>query len=63
MRGYVALEFQEEEHSLLGIMLNSDEELTIEEFVEKYGSEDYKKYLIARQKECDALWEQGIIVD
>ena len=50
MRSYIAPEFQEEERKLLKIILNSKEELTIEEFIEKYGSEDYKRYLSEREK-------------
>ncbi len=63
MKAYVAPKFQEEENRLTQIILNSEEELTIEEFIEKYGSEEYKEYLREREKETEELWAQGIIVN
>lgn len=50
-----------EEERLIAIMFESDEELTIEEFIEKYGSETYKNYVRKKEERDAALWEHGII--
>lgn len=52
-----------EESRLAEMMMNSDEEITIEEFIQKYASEDYKKFLKDRDQRKEELWKQGIIED
>lgn len=54
--------YLEEEKKLIDIMLNSDEELTMEEYVEKYASDEYKAYLKMERERQDELRKQGIIV-
>lgn len=63
MKPYITPEFQEEENRLMQLMLNLEEELTLEEFIEKYASQEYKQYLKKDKEETARLWEQGIIVD
>jgi len=52
-----------EESRLTEMMMNLDEEITIEEFIQKYASEDYKKFLKDRNQRKEELWKQGIIED
>ena len=62
MSPYMTEELKKEEKKIIDIMLNSDEELTMDEFVEKYASDKYKDYLRAERKRQDELLKQGIIV-
>ena len=62
MRNCTPLEFQEEENKLAQMYIESEEDLTVAEFTEKYASEDYKKYFKEYQKERERLFAEGIIV-
>ena len=55
MSPYMTEELKKEEKKIIDIMLNSDEELTMDEFVEKYASDKYKDYLRAERKRQDEL--------
>ena len=63
MKPYIPKEFQEEENRLMQLILSSEEELDIEEFIEKYASKEYKQYLKDDEEETVKLWAQGIIVN
>lgn len=62
MSPYMTKTLKGEEEKLINIMLISDEELTMEGYVEKYASNEYKTYLKAERKRQEELLKQGIIV-
>lgn len=63
MRLYIPPELQEEHEKLNQMFIDIEEDLTAEEFTEKYASEEYKRFFREREKERKQLWEQGIIVN
>lgn len=61
-RSFPSKEIEEEDRRLGELICNSDEELTIEEMIEKYASAHYKAYLIESEKREKMLWEKyGVI--
>lgn len=63
-RTYPSKEIEEENRKLGEIICNSDDGMTIEEIIERYASERFKRYLKERQKEKERLWkEERIIVE
>lgn len=53
----------EEEERVLKKVMDMDEDITIEDAIEKYASEKYKDYLKEKRQEELELQEQGIIAD
>ena len=56
-------EIIEEEKRLTQMLLKSDEELTIDEFVMKYGTPEYKTFFVKYQIEKEKQFKEGFIVD
>lgn len=56
-------EIIEEGKRLTQMILESDEELTIDEFVMKYGSPEYKTFYVKIQVEKEKQFKEGFIVD
>jgi hypothetical protein len=48
----------EEKERLTELILNSEEELTGKEFIEKYASQKFKDWLKARDELKKKLWEE-----
>ena len=57
------LKFRAEEEKITQMYIETEEDLTVEEFVNKYASEGYKKYFKEYEEERDRLLAEGIIVD
>lgn len=61
---YPSKSIEEENKRLCDIICNSDDDISIEEIIEKHASDEYKKYIKERKKERQRLWdEEGIIVE
>lgn len=54
---------KEEEKRMFYLIKNSDEELSFEEFLDKYASEEYKDYVKKKNAEKEELWKRGIVID
>lgn len=52
-----------EKKRLIDIILNSDEELSIQEFIDKYASDEYKKWSRRYDKQKEKDLKRGVIVD
>lgn len=52
-----------EEARLMDIIMNSDEELSIQEFIDKYASDEYKKWSRRYDKQKEKDLKRGVIVD
>lgn len=52
-----------EEARLMDIIMNSDEELTIDEMIEKYANDEYKKWRKRYDKQKEKDRKRGVIVD
>ena len=59
---YPTKELEEENDRLCELIINSNENLSIDEFIDKYASDDYKKYLVKRRKRYERLLAKGIMV-
>ena len=61
---YPSKSIEEENERLGAIICNSDDGISVDEIIEKYASDEYKKYIKEREKERQRLWdEEGIIVE
>lgn len=54
---------KEEEKRMFYLIKNSDEELSFEEFLDKYASEEYKDYIKRKKAEKEELRKHGIFID
>lgn len=53
---------EEERKRMYYLIENSDEELSMDQFLEKYASEEYKEYIKKMKKDKQELREQGITI-
>lgn len=56
----MAWSFEEEQKKLYEKLLTSDEEITIDQFYEKYASPEYLKVSRKEHERLEALHKQGI---
>lgn len=60
---YIPENMIEENNRLMELMCESDEELSVDEFVEKYASNEYKAYFKSQKEEKEKNFKNGVIVD
>lgn len=60
-QNYPNKKIEEENNRLISMMLESEEDLSVEAFIDKYASESFKDYLKRREKRSKELYAAGII--
>lgn len=58
---YPTKELEEENDRLVAMILSSEQDWSIDQFIEVYASKNYKEYLKNREKRRRRLLAQGII--
>ena len=61
MQAYVPENLRAENNRLMFMVKNLDEDMTIDEFIEKNASDEYKAFIEKREKRKKKLLSKGII--
>ena len=61
MQAYIPENLKAENNRLMFMVKNLDEDMTIDEFIEKNASEEYKDFIEKKEKRKNKLLSKGII--
>ena len=61
MQAYVPENLKAENNRLMLLVRDLDEDMTIDEFIERNASDDYKAFIVKKEKRKKKLLSKGII--